>query len=319
MHFGAALRKILCIDGGGIKGAFAASFLATLGDTLNKPVAEYFDLIAGTSTGGIIALGLGLRISAASILQMYINYGPLIFGGNRITRLFRQLSRSRFDSENLRAALVEAFGDRLLGHSSSRLFIPCFSLETGKVYIYKTSHHPSFERDYKETAVEIGLSTSSAPTFFPPARSKGGASLADGGLWAANPTGFAVAEAIGTLHWHASELKVLSIGLPSEPLNIGRGRYSGLGYLYWGKRIVDLLMRAQSSASNGLAKTLVNSQDVLRISPVAPAGRFGFDAVKEIRALVGLGDSQARSSLPELRRGGFLDETAEHFVPCHKL
>ena len=74
------VRRVLTIDGGGIKGVFAASFLAELEKTLGEPLVDHFDLISGTSTGGIIALGLGMGLSAAEILSFYESHGPKIFG-----------------------------------------------------------------------------------------------------------------------------------------------------------------------------------------------------------------------------------------------
>jgi uncharacterized protein len=63
------MRRILSIDGGGIKGALPASFLATIEKTTGEPIVDHFDLIAGTSTGGIIALGLGLGFTASTIVS----------------------------------------------------------------------------------------------------------------------------------------------------------------------------------------------------------------------------------------------------------
>src|SRR5947199_10647188 len=71
--------KILSLDGGGIRGVFPAAFLAKLEEHLDKPIGSYFDLIAGTSTGGIIAIGLGLGLSAKDILRLYEEQGPVIF------------------------------------------------------------------------------------------------------------------------------------------------------------------------------------------------------------------------------------------------
>ena len=71
--------KILSIDGGGIRGVFPAAFLAKLEDHLDAPLASYFDLIAGTSTGGIIAIALGLGLTAKEILKLYEEQGPAIF------------------------------------------------------------------------------------------------------------------------------------------------------------------------------------------------------------------------------------------------
>ena len=79
-------RRILALDGGGIKGAFAAAFLATIEEATGKRVADHFDLIAGTSTGGIIALGLGLGMSGREIVQFYVNDGhAFLTSKNRLT------------------------------------------------------------------------------------------------------------------------------------------------------------------------------------------------------------------------------------------
>ena len=71
--------RILSLDGGGIKGAFTASVLAAIEDEIKEPIGQYFDLIAGTSTGGILALGLGFRIPAKTIMEFYRDMGPQIF------------------------------------------------------------------------------------------------------------------------------------------------------------------------------------------------------------------------------------------------
>jgi len=165
------MRKILSIDGGGIKGVFPASFLATVEDTVGGNVGDFFDLIVGTSTGGIIALGLGMGMSARDILQFYEDLGPIIFHGSRVGRILRSLVRAKYDQEPLRNALTNTFGDRRLGESKTRLMIPSLDLETGEVYIYKTSHVPHLQRDYKERIVDVALATAAAPTYFPTQRS----------------------------------------------------------------------------------------------------------------------------------------------------
>ena len=89
-----SIRRILCLDGGGIMGALPASLLASLEEDLERPLGEYFDLIAGTSTGGILAIGLGLGLSAKQLLQLYVDRGPHIFGDGE-AGLPPQLSRAR--------------------------------------------------------------------------------------------------------------------------------------------------------------------------------------------------------------------------------
>ena len=102
-------RRILAIDGGGIKGVFPASFLATVEDSIGNNVADYFDLIVGTSTGGIITLGLGLGLSAQEILAFYEESGPRIFKGNRLLRSLRWFGISKYGKGPLEKALKGLF------------------------------------------------------------------------------------------------------------------------------------------------------------------------------------------------------------------
>src|SRR5258708_9204772 len=98
------MKRILSIDGGGIKGIVPAAFLVQLEEALGESITHFFDLIAGTSTGGIIALGLGLGLSAADILHFYEHLAPAIFSGNRLERALRRIAFARYRSQPLRQA-----------------------------------------------------------------------------------------------------------------------------------------------------------------------------------------------------------------------
>ena len=311
------MKRILTIDGGGIKGVFPAAFLATVEDTIEDNIANYFDLIVGTSTGGIIALGLGLGLSAKELLAFYKEHGPTIFKGNRCLRWLRWLGTSKYSSVALENALRSCFGDKKLGESKKRLVIPSLNLENGEVYIYKTAHHFRLERDYKEDAVEVALKTAAAPTYFPTRRSSAGTPLIDGGTWANNPVGMAVVEAITLLDWPRNSLKVLSLGCTNAPLNINWGRNVPLGCLYWAPKFVDVFMHAQSHASLGTAKLLTERESVIRIDPLVDRKKFSLDKPSGINSLKGYGASEARKALPKLREF-FLGNHAEQFVPFHK-
>ncbi len=310
-------RKILSIDGGGIKGVFPASFLSVIEETTGKKISDYFDLIVGTSTGGIIALGLGMGFSAKEILGFYEELGPEVFQGNRFVRMLRSIGISKYDNVALRKALERKFADKRLGESKNRLVIPSLNLETGEVHVYKTSHHQRFQRDYKEKVVDVALATSAAPTYFPTYSSDSGIPLVDGGLWANNPVGLAVVEAIGVLEWPRDQIKVLSIGCTTEPLNIKLARRFSMGMAYWGFRVADLFMSAQSSASFGTAQLLAGHTNVTRISPSVANGKFGLDVIKGMESLKGLGDSEARKALPNIE--SFFTDKVEPFVPIHQL
>jgi patatin-like phospholipase/acyl hydrolase len=310
-------KKILSIDGGGIKGVFPASFLSVIEETTGKKISDYFDLIVGTSTGGIIALGLGMGFSAKEILNFYEELGPEVFKGSKWSRLLRSIGISKYDNDALRKALEKKFAEKKLGESKNRLVIPSLNLETGEVHVYKTAHHERFQRDYKEKVVDVALATSAAPTYFPTYNSVSGTPLVDGGLWANNPMWLAVVEAIGVLDWPRDQLKVLSIGCTTEPLNIKLARRLPMGKAYWAFKVTDLFMSAQSSASFGTAQLLAGHMNVTRISPSVANGKFGLDVIKEIESLKGLGDSEARKALPNI--SSFFTDKAEAFVPVHQL
>lgn len=312
------MKRILTIDGGGIKGVIPASFIATVEDSINDKIANYFDLIVGTSTGGIIALGLGIGLSAKEILTFYEEHGPFIFRGNRHLKWLKWFSTTKYSSTSLKDALETCFGAKKLGDSKKRLVIPSLNLENGKVYIYKTAHHPRLEKDYKEKVVDVALATTSAPTYFPTHRSVAGTPLIDGGMWANNPVGMAVVEALTLLDWCRDSLKVLSLGCTTTPLNVRRGRWKPSGTLYWASKVLDVFMHAQSHSSLGTAQLLAGHDNIIRIDEDVSHGKFSLDGVKELDSLKGLGDFQARQALPELRKV-FLKNHAEAFIPFHTL
>jgi hypothetical protein len=311
-------KRLLSVDGGGIKGAFPVAFLASIEEEIEGSIGDYFDLIVGTSTGGIIALGLGLGFTAKELLCFYEDLGKGVFAGNHYLRLFRQLGISKYKAEPLKTALEGRFGDMKLGDSKVRLVIPSLNLETGEVHVFKTAHNPRFEKDYKESAVNVALATAAAPTYFPSHILTSGIPLVDGGTWANNPVGAAVVEAVGVLEWDRSALRVLSLGCTSSPLDVGIGRRYGMGFLYWAGKIADVFMSGQSSGSLGTAKLLAGHQNVYRISPTVPIGRFGLDTVKEIGSLKGLGTNEARKALPILKPV-FFTQRVEKFVPYHPI
>lgn len=182
--------RILSLDGGGIKGAFAASVLATLEETTGLAAADHFDLITGTSTGGIIAIGLGLGLSAKEILEFYDEKGGTIFLGTssvqRTQGFLRQFFKPKHSHDVLRAELESVFGERKFGESKCRLVIPAYDAIGGRLFVMKTAHHPRFKFDINALAVDVTLATSAAPTYFSasPFPNHAGASYVDGGVWA---------------------------------------------------------------------------------------------------------------------------------------
>ena len=324
---GQTRRRLLCIDGGGILGTFPAAFLAELEHHLDRPIGSYFDLIAGTSTGGIISVALALGHRASEILGLYESRGPEIFGQDRRglhallarrLRGVRWLYRNKYDSDALRDALRDILGDRRIGHARTRLLVPAWNPVARSVYIYKTAHHPRLKTDYRSLAVDAALATAAAPTYFRQHITQHDVGLLDGGVWANNPIAIAVVEAIGVLGWAPERLHVLSLGCLEETYTVSK--WAGLGTL--GAKAVKLFMDGQSHGALGMAKLLTGHEHdrdaVYRINHTVPYNAYKMDDSGTIRDLKGLGHAKGRDRLPVLE-SVFFDAPVEEFSPVYKL
>lgn len=309
--------KILSLDGGGIKGVYTLAFLSQIEDYLGSPVNNYFDLVFGTSTGGIIALGLGKGFSATDLLDFYVEMGKDIFSGNRYWNALKHFGFSKYKNEILKKYLEEKFGETKLGESKIRLVIPSQNLDNGEVHLYKTAHNERFKGDYKEKMSTIALATSAAPTYFPTFRSPNGLYLVDGGIYANNPVALAAVEAIGILKWAPEEIDVLSVGCTSEPIDIQLAKKISLGKAYWALKSINLIMRGQSSAAIGMATHLTNCK-VVRIDETVAKGKFALDSIKAINNLKGLGKEKGRIEFQNIK-DTFFSEIAEEFEPVYKI
>lgn len=309
--------RILSIDGGGIKGVFPAAFLAAIEEKLPHPIARYFDLIAGTSTGGIIALGLGFGLTAKQLLDFYVKRGPAIFPKER-RRLWRRWTLnwidSKYQSTALRCALNDVFGEAALGEVNARVLIPSMNA-SGYIHVYKTPYHPKLEMDHKVNIVDVALATSAAPTYLPPHVSPEGIPFLDGGLWANNPTGMAVVDALSMLNATRDNIEVLSLGCTKEPPSFSK---VGRGKAAWAKAAIEAAMVGQSFASMGTALQLLGHDHVVRIDPDVRPNQFALDKTEGVEELRGLGYSHARYQIPLLRPRFFV-EVAPPYEPCHKL
>jgi patatin-like phospholipase/acyl hydrolase len=312
------MRRLLTIDGGGIKGMFPAAFLARLESRLGRPVVDYFDLIAGTSTGGIIALALGLGYSAVDIAAFYRNYGEDIFPPGRSRFSLRGIFGAKYEAAPLKRVLQVVFGGHRLGESRKRLLIPSLNLDTGRIHVFKTAHHPKFGTDHRENMADVALATVSAPTYFPVHLRENGAHYIDGSLWARNPLGVAVVEAVGILEWDRSALHVLSLGCTSSDLDLRLGNEMSRGKTFWSARIPDVFMKAQSSAAIATAHALIGSSNLVRVSPLTTAGDFTLDGIGNIDRLEALGHGEADRLFDGLL-DDFLVAPAASFHPDHTL
>lgn len=272
--------QVLSLDGGGILGIFTAALLAGLESDLGHPVLDHFDLVVGTSTGGIIAAGLGAGMAAAEISEMYMSEMKAIFPGPRRLRPARQLFRPKYRPDGLRTLLRRVFGDKLLGESRVPLVIPSFDLGENRVYLFKTPHHERLKRDWKVPLWQVAMATSAAPTFFPAFCLPGDhVRLIDGGVWANNPAMVGVAEAVSMFSQPLDSIRVLSLGTTADPRARKRMLDNG-GLLQWirSPNVVNVLLTGQSVGAFTQVQHLLSPGNAHRLDPHAPAGLARLDA-----------------------------------------
>jgi len=220
------LRKcfILSIDGGGIRGIIPSIFLASLKENLEKknikePFHQIFDLMAGTSTGGLIALALSVPlykytdgdmydrnggVQAQELPFLYETLGSVVFPGNKrkVIKVVRQLFTSKYSSEPLRKILYDIFKECRVNQALTNLLVTSFDMKTMQpVFIKKRPDFAGGNEDLDFYMADAALSTSAVPTYFSPVYVKSlGQSIAefclvDGGIFCINPALSALIEA----------------------------------------------------------------------------------------------------------------------------
>jgi patatin-like phospholipase/acyl hydrolase len=274
--------RILSVDGGGMRGIIPALVLRHLEDRLEergirRRLHEVFDLMAGTSTGGLIVAALAapardphhpdrfLRspaIAVGRILEIYLEWGPQIFPRRVFDRLraVRQAVHERYSSEPLRRLLRESFGDATLKDALCQLLVPAYDMENGTAFFFK--HRPE-RRDRTETDPnyylrDVALATSAAPTYFeavplsPIGDPRTHRCLVDGGVFASNPGLAAYIEARKTFP-DAAKYVILSLGTGIVTRCYPCAQMKEWGYLEWispgrGAPLYGVMTRGQSES-----------------------------------------------------------------------
>lgn len=262
-----------------MRGIFTAAVLAQLEDDLGRPIISHFDLVVGTSTGGVIALGLGAGLSPRQILDFYVAERKRIFPGPHRLRALRQLVRAKYDPSGLERAVKRVFGERTLGESQRPLVVPSYNLGENDVYLFKTPHHPRLRRDYKVPMWAVAMATTAAPIYFPAFRlPESHVRLIDGGVWANNPAVVGVTEAVSMFGRPLEEIRVLSLGTTTS-IRTRPSRLDKAGLVQWCKRtnIVDVLLAGQSAGAFAEVQHLIGPNNAKRLNPQAPDERALLD------------------------------------------
>lgn len=292
--------KILSIDGGGIRGIIPAKILCDLEEEAIKKdgpearLCNYFDLVCGTSTGGIIAIGIALGMTAKEILSLYMENAQKIFPKKNIVSALTQ-NIPFYDRKPLQKLLQECYGkctrnrDTRIHHCKTRLCIPTYDLDKGEVHVFKTDHLPQYHRDCHMPVVDVALATAAAPVYFSPHTFQyediGTTNMntfinnVDGGVLANNPALIGLAEARYCICCPLENIEMLSLG--TGTVNLKEGRINKkMGIRYWinpqsehGLRIYEVMSSAQSLFIDNMMKMIYKG-----------AGHSGKQRFKYVRA-----------------------------------
>lgn len=253
--------KIISIDGGGIKGLYSSTILEHL-EAKHGPISDYFDMICGTSTGGLIALALSLKIPATDVSKIYTEKGHLIFPKRaKWLGIIRQtLWKGKYSDRPLMAVLKEVFKESTIKDLNNLVCIPSYSITDARPWIFKKDHNNLY-RDNKALLADVALATSAAPTYFPLCEIPyyDNKQFIDGGVWANNPTLVGVIEAITYFVGPEKEFQSIEV-LSLSSLNNTAGKPVGLkryrSFIKWRNDLFETSMIGQSSFTDYTMKKL---------------------------------------------------------------
>jgi patatin-like phospholipase/acyl hydrolase len=297
-----AAFRILSCDGGGIRGVLTAVLLNRLSaayPALLQDRPGTITMFAGTSTGGILALGLAAGLTPANIRDLYVTNGKLIFDSSwsRDVVELGGISGSKYDNKQLKQILQGTFGASKLQDLRPRVLIASFSLDNRAPLAINRTWNPKFfhnfpgeDSDGECQVYDVAMSTSAAPTYFP----SNGVYI-DGGVIANNPSLAAVAQALDTRNQPGeratlAEIKLLSVGTGAS-LQYVDGVDHDWGDGQWLKPILNVLMDGSVGVADFQCQQLLG-KSYWRVEPVFPAGQsFPMDDVSKVVDLMDLANS----------------------------
>ena len=250
--------KILAIDGGGIRGLLAAELLAYIEAVGGKPVAQMFDYIVGTSTGGMLALALSRRnaLAASAMVAVYREYGPQIFrrGFRQTLMSLGNLNGPKYDAAALERCARACLSTDSLGDAATNVMVTSCDLKARAPQFFSSYATP------KISMVDAAMSTSAAPTYFAPR-----GNYIDGGICDNNPALSGVIEACKVENATVRDCLVLSVGTGSVATPIDGKEAGSWGLLTWAQRLPDLFMDYTSGLHEYHLNRLLPDANVLRL------------------------------------------------------
>ena len=254
--------KILAIDGGGIRGMIPALVLAELETRSGRRIGELFDLVAGTSTGGILACALARPDPrpAAELVDLYRTEGPKIFSRTHAREIFSGLGLldEKYDERALEAAIRDYLDDERLGQAVVKLLLTSYDLE---------SRTPKFFKSWRDEDGDVPMwqaarATSAAPTYFEPLKF-GDMALVDGGVFANDPAMCAYAEAARIAPGDRPYLLSLGTGQLTKPIHYAEAK--GWGLIGWARPVIEVVFDGVADTVDYQARELMPDGDYVRL------------------------------------------------------
>jgi patatin-like phospholipase/acyl hydrolase len=263
-------RYILSIDGGGIRGLIPAKVLSYLEQATGSPTARLFDLIAGTSTGGILALGLtkpdrdarAPQYSAEQLISLYADEGPKIFHPTVWSRITKGAFEEKYSAEGLEDVLLRYFGEARVGEALTDVMLTSYDIELRKPFFFKSWDVEPGDRTASYLMRDAARATSAAPSYFEPALVGHDGrpdphALVDGGVVANSPSLCAFAEARRRWGDPGTEFVVISLGTGKLTRVFRYRDAKGWGALDWARRIIDVVFDGVDKAVDYQMKSLL--------------------------------------------------------------
>jgi len=314
--------KILTIDGGGIRGAYSAHILSQIEDKWDVNYLSHFDMLAGTSTGSIIAAGLATGLTAKQLSEFYKEHGKAIFKPRLCSRLdILNIFASKYSSVKLKSLLEDTLGDKTLGEITIPLILPSVDIGNGNVHVLKSKYADGFVRDPNVKISDAVLASCSAPTYFDPHLVDDKYQLVDGGLWANNPSLVAAIDAKHRLGIPLEKIRILSIGTGKSKTFYPRKTnwaydwfirsWQGWGFTtkWGGNKLIDLILNLQADTAHNmlcllLGENPLESKSVCRINFESDT-RLPMDSARKIDDWISVADKDFTHKADKIKE--FLD------------
>jgi len=322
--------QILSLSGGGIRGLYSITVLATLEEILadqtgdqEYSIARHFDMICGTSIGGILALGLASGINARELQRIIDNNRQTIFPQHKRWKIpglrrFRLARKVLYSEAPLQKILEDTFAGQLIGELNTRVLIPSVNYSTGRVQVFKTPHLDNYKLDHRMKVTDVARATSAAPTFFP-VFACNNTWYVDGGLAANSPALMAYHEAAHLMQIPREDIYLMRIGTMGQERTADPRKKRDAGYMkMWGmgEKLIELTLSANETLHDTLTAHLLSDNQILAIdefSTIDQDNCLGLDKADDHAA--GILKARGKASAQTKSNDQLFIQMSQHIAP----